>query len=98
MKPVATKVLILKEDISIEKNFWQSGPEKEKNGDYKEDCPEDFSEAIKILGLDHGTLKFSKDYDWMVETTKQILEKHGIAYFRKDILKLMKAWDAFGKI
>lgn len=97
MKPVTTKVLKLKEDISIKENFRQSGPDHENNDDYKEDLPVDFSEAIKILGLDHGTLKFSKDYDWMVETTKQILEKHGIAYFRKDILKLMKAWDAFGK-
>jgi hypothetical protein len=97
MKPVATKLV----EFNTKKDLNELSFPKIQGKDIEEitgiELSEDFKEAIAILGLDQPAFSFSDDYGWMIETTKQILLKEGIAYFRKNVFTLMTAWDKFSK-
>jgi hypothetical protein len=95
MEPVTAKVVEFSKNIEISERLLPEIREIEKESDA--DLSKDFKEAISIIGLDQPAFSFSEDYSWMVETTKQILLKNGIEYFRGNVLTLMKAWDDFGK-
>jgi hypothetical protein len=95
MEPVTAKVVEFSKNIEISERLLPEIREIEKESDA--DLSKDFEEAISIIGLDQPAFSFSEDYGWMVETTKQILLKNGIEYFRGNVLTLMKAWNDFGK-
>lgn len=97
MKSTTNKILKLKDDSTDEESTEFQGAQKETDLKFKEADHDDISEALEILGLHLGTLKFSQDYKWMVETTRHLLQQRGISYFRKDVLRLMRAWDNFRK-
>ena len=98
MEPVAAKVFEFSKNRENDEQSLPEIPEKEIGGKTYVALSEDFKEAITILGLDQPAFSFSEDYVWMIETTKQILQKDGIEYFRGNVLNLMKAWDDFSKI
>lgn len=85
MKPSAVKVFEFAKNKETGKQVLPEISEKE------------FEEAITILGLDQPAFSFSGDYDWMIETTRQILQREGMGYFRKNVSTLMKAWEDFIK-
>ncbi|MFH0730366.1 MAG: hypothetical protein V2B19_28995 [Pseudomonadota bacterium] len=95
MEPVATKIIEFGKNMEIKEHLPPEKKRKEKKSDA--DLSKDFEEAIAIIGLDQPAFTFSEDYDWMVETTRQILLRNGIEYFRGNVLTLMKAWNDYGK-
>lgn len=89
---MAAQILNLKQKSVSNENLSLTIPPKEIKDESQLRLTPELQEAIDILGLNHPTFKHSEDYDWMLDTTREILKKHGIVYFRKDVMNLMKAW------
>lgn len=85
MKPLAAKVVEFNKSMEMDAQVQPEISEAE------------FEEAIALLGLDQPAFSFSGDYEWMIETTRQILQREGMGYFRKNVSTLMKAWEDFVK-
>ena len=97
MKPVAAKVFEFNNNKEISDQSPSEIPPKKIDKKTDLDLSKDFNEAVTILGLDQPAFSFSEDHRWMIETTKQILQRDGIEFFRKNVFTLMKTWDNFSK-
>lgn len=89
---MTAKVLNLKKKSVIDEKIPPNILQQESEDESRRHLPPELQEAIEVLGLNHPTFKHSEDYDWMLDTTREILKRYGIEYFRRDVVNLMSSW------